>query len=108
MIGRLIEKQDIGLTEERLSLFGRSVWQDDPGRAIFYQNGALYLVRGQHVVRFDENRNESSFLCFTDPNLARECDPQELKSSLENEAKAYLQYFRNGDCLKKRWVGHPW
>ncbi len=91
----------LGINPEKTNSFGHSIWQDDPGRAIFYQNGILYLVRGPHAIRFDENRLQTSYLCFTDPNSARECAvgsemPANEASSLDNEAKAYLQYFKNG------------
>lgn len=87
----------LGIKNAPTNLFGHSIWQDDPGRAIFYQNGILHSIHGKKVARYDQNRDRSSFLCFDDPNQAKECEPEPAEAkALVDEAKAYLQYFNNG------------
>lgn len=87
----------LGIKNAQTNLFGHSIWQDDPGRAIFFQNGVLHSVHGKKVARYDQNRDQASFLCFDDPNHAAECTPEPAEAkALVDEAKAYLQYFNNG------------
>ncbi len=87
----------VGAKNPQVTLFGRPIWQNDEGSAIFQNNGLYHLVKKSYAIEYDSNKNTYTYYTYTDPNLAEVSDVSDIiKSQLKNELMAYIQYFNNG------------
>jgi phosphoglycerol transferase MdoB-like AlkP superfamily enzyme len=87
----------LDISQPKTTLFGRPVWQDDEGRALFQLNGIYHLVKKSYAIEYDINKETFVYYKFNDPNqaVASEID-EETKQTLKKELLAFIQYFNNG------------
>lgn len=87
----------LGIYSEKNLLFGRSIFDDQKGHAIFYQNNSYTYVEDSYALEFNTVDESTSLLYFTDsPNNASKIDNKEIEKAYLKKLKAYIQYYNNG------------
>ena len=88
----------LGRKPERSLLFGRSIFDDHSnGLALAYSRGVHWLVQDKYFLQYVEPYQAKMFdfdgdLFQKNPIL----DSALLRSKMQDELKAYIQYYRNG------------
>ncbi|MCB0349324.1 MAG: sulfatase-like hydrolase/transferase [Bdellovibrionales bacterium] len=88
----------LNVPQPQTTLFGRSIWQNDDGTAIFQNNGIYHLVKKSYALEYDSNKNTYDYYTYTDPNKITKAEnlSKVTKDELKNELTAFIQYFNNG------------
>jgi len=88
----------LGRQPEQSLLFGRSIFDDRAnGLALLYMGGVHWLVQDKYFLQYVKP-NQAKLFDFAGDLFQKHpiLDSESLRSRMQNELKAYIQYYRNG------------
>ena len=87
----------LGLTQSELLLFGRSVFDNtQEGLALLYLEGHYWLVQNNYFLQYNPYQKKALLFNYSDHDQKNPLKNPQIKSTMLNKLKAYIQYFQNG------------
>jgi phosphoglycerol transferase MdoB-like AlkP superfamily enzyme len=87
----------LNIQNEKQLYFGKSVFEDSPGRALSYSNMSYRIIHPDYFLEMAPGRVSKLYDYKNDKAQKNPItDKPEIQKQYEQELKAYIQYFNNG------------